>query len=183
MNRTLLRTNVANSVGFALLLMLLGGPAFSVRAADESPGASPVTADQRKRPPDLTFQLPLEVGDSETAQFRAIVPGFALGGVKLHPNSDKTRFMIGVRFTSKSVRSARLKVTLLESYKDSQSMDHFTHVEAVGPEEVTTKGKNLDLVRRWDDERALWFDLPLDARKAKAFRIEVHLTGNDDSGG
>jgi hypothetical protein len=183
MNITLLKTNAAGSLGATILFVLFSGLASDVRAADESPSVPPVGAHQEEHPVDLTLQLPIKAGTDEFTQFNVMVPGFAVVGVKLHSHSTKTRLMIGVRFTSRSVRSARLEIALLQSYGNSQTIHHLTHVEALGPEQVRRKGNNLDWVRNWDTARALWFDLPINARMAKALRVEVQLQRNDDSGG
>jgi hypothetical protein len=154
--------------------------------ADESLSVPPVGAVQGEHRADLTLQLPLTAGTnefSEFTEFNATIPGFALVGAKLQPHSTETRLMIGVRFTSRSVRSARLEIALLQSYGGSNTVHHLTHVEALGPEQVRTKGPNLDAVCNWDTRRALWFNLPIDARKAKALRVEVQLQRNDDAGG
>jgi len=131
--------------------------------------------------PDLTLQLPIKAGDYEFTQFVGTVPGLAVGGARLDPDSDRTRLMVGVQFTSKSVRSARLEIGLLQDFGDVQPIHRLTHVEVLGPERVTTKGRNLDTVRKWDDKRALWFDFPIEARKARAIRIQVHLRRDDVS--
>jgi tRNA A-37 threonylcarbamoyl transferase component Bud32 len=128
---------------------------------------------------EMTLELPIKAGGlDETSQFKATLPGLELITAKLHfhPGTERTRLMIGLRFTSQSVRSARLDLALLDSSaKDARTLHRFTHVEDAGPEEVRRKGNNLDWVRRWDSSRALWFDVPIEARKAQAIQIKVQL--------
>ena len=141
----------------------------------ENQAAALGSPSQNIDPPDLTFQVPIKAGSYEYALYKATIPGFAVSEAKLKPRSNKTRLMIGVKFTSRAVQSARLKITLLKSFGEPETIGHIAHVEALGPERVVTKGRNLDLVRKWDDWRALWFDLSLDARMAEAIRVDVHL--------
>jgi tRNA A-37 threonylcarbamoyl transferase component Bud32 len=129
---------------------------------------------------EMTLELPIKAGGlDETSQFKATLPGLELITAKLHfhPGTERTRLMIGLRFTSQSVRSARLDVALLDSSaKDARTIHRFTHVEEVGPEEVRRKSEeSADWVRRWDSSRALWFDVPIEARKAQAIQIKVQL--------
>jgi len=166
----------------ATILVVMVELACALRAGGEPPVASTVGAGPQERSPDLAFQLPTEAGDCEFTPFHAAIPGFALVGARLDPDSNQTRLMVGIRFTSRSVGSARLRIALLDTYKDPKTIHHVTHIEALGPEQVTTKGRNLDLVRDWDGDRALWFNLPIDARKVKAFRVEVRLERNEDQG-
>ncbi len=128
---------------------------------------------------EMAVQLPIKAGGlDQSSQFTATLPGVELGTAKLHfhEGTARTRLMLGLRFTSQSVRSARLEVALLDSSaSDAKPIHRFTHVEEVGPEEVRSKGHNLDSVRRWDSSRALWFDVPIEARKAQAIQIKVQL--------
>jgi len=179
-----MKANIVRSLGCACRSVLLGGLTPDARASDAAQGTPGIGHAPGERPPDLTLQLPIVAGDYEFTRFSAAVPGFSLLGAKLDPDSSKTRLMVGVRFTSKSVHSARLKVTLLEDYRDSQKRMHtLTHIEAVGPDEVRKQGHNLDKVRKWDGSRALWFDLPKEARKATAFRVDVYLDEESGAGG
>ncbi len=185
MSITLLERNAASFLGVAILFVLLSGPVAYVGAADQSPSVSPGSADPGQAPADLALQLPIKGGPDEITQFKATVPEFTVVSAKLHyhPDTARTRLMIGVCFTSRSVCSARLEVGLLRGDKDPRTIHHFAHVEALGPEQVRRKGHNLDLVRNWDTARALWFDVPMEARKADALRVEVHLQRGDHSGG
>lgn len=166
------------AIAFVAVVALAG----ALKAADELTATPPGAADPGERLADLTIHLPIAVGDYEFTRFYAAIPGFALVGARLDPDSSRTRLMVGIRFTSRSVRKARLQIALLDSYKDSaQRIHQVSHIEALGPEQVTTKGRNLDLWRNWQAERALWFNFPIEARQAKAFRVEVLLERNDDS--
>jgi len=151
-----MRVNIVRSTICGCLSALLGGWTPDARASDVAQGIPDTGPSPVERPPDLTLQLPIVAGDYEFTQFRAAVPGFSLLGAKLDPDSNKTRLMVGARFTSKSVHSARLEVVLLEDFKDSQKRIHaLTHIEAVGPGEVRQQGHNIDSVRKWDGSRAL----------------------------
>lgn len=163
---------------FAIVLPLIIGLAAltcPVAAADAPPkdAAGPNSTDQ---PPDLRLRLPIKLGDYEHTVFLSAIPGFAVGSVSRHTHPDETRLMVAVRFTSRSVQTARLSISVFREWKDSEPLCRVSHVEQLGPEEVRTKGPNLDAVRRWDDTRALWFDLPLEAKDAQAIEIELRLT-------
>lgn len=179
MNETPLHRIVASCRPLAILLVIITGFGCALRAGDEVPAASTVGADPEEPPPDLTFHSPIEAGHSEFRAFCAAIPGFALVGARLDPDSGQTRLMVGIRFSSRSIGSARLRIALLDSYRDSNTIHQVTHIEALGPDRVTTKGRNLDLVRDWDDDRALWFNFPIEARRAKAFRVEAWLERKD----
>jgi hypothetical protein len=105
------------------------------------------------------------------------VPDFELAGARLKaPNGDTTRLVVGLRFTSRSVQSAHLDITLLNNWKETKPLHHLSHVEKLGPEEVRGKRKTLEKVQHWNDWRALWFDLPADVANAEAIQVQVHLT-------
>lgn len=185
MNISLRARNVASALGTAVLFMLSGGSACDLRAADQTPSVSPASAKQEESPADLILQLPIKGGPDESAQFKVTVPGFTVASAKLHfhPGTARTRLMIGVCFTSRLVSKARLEVTLLQGGGVPLTIHHLSHAEALGPEQVRRKGHNLDLVHNWDTARALWFDVPMEARRAEVLRVEVHLQRGDDSGG
>ena len=130
-------------------------------------------------PPDLEVVVPLPAGgddvmDQRWVGFHAAVPLFEVGGGKLDPDHDKTRFMVGATFRSRDVAEATIQLAMLDA--DRNVLYERSRTEELGPERVVQPGHNLDLVRDWDTGRALWFDFPVDARDATSFRVRVRLT-------
>jgi hypothetical protein len=157
-----------------LILLILTS---SLRAAGDKDSISPgdVLHSPNTRQPDLSVQLPIKATDEYT-QYKAGVPDFELAGARLKaPNGDTTRLMVGLRFTSRSVQSAHLDITLLNDWKETKPLHRLSHVEKLGPEEVKGKRKTLEVVQHWNDSRALWFDLPADVANAEAIQVQVYL--------
>ena len=125
--------------------------------------------------PDLKLELAIQAGDFEHSPYRVDVPGFGLASARLDPNGNKTRAMIAICFTSRTIGSARVRLQLLDSMKEGRILHQAIHEEQLGPERVVTEGHNLDKIRNWNDYRALWFDFPANAREATAIRVIVHL--------
>lgn len=161
---------------FSLATMLAG----EVEAAAGSRLTGTGDGGNTVQPPDLTFSVPIKAGSDDYGQFKATVPGFSVSGAKFKPRASKTRLMIAVQFNSNSVRSARLEITLLKSYSNAEVIDRITHVEGLGPVQVFEGELGRVLVRKWDDWRALWFDLPPGAGTAEAIQVDVFLERLED---
>ncbi|MBN2295102.1 MAG: hypothetical protein JXM70_21920 [Pirellulales bacterium] len=162
---------------FSLVFILA---AVSNGTAAENPVVKDAMASDSKRiAPDLCVELPIKAADYESVCYRAAVPGFSLGGAKLDPDTSKTRAMIGIQFSSRRIERARISLELLQSWKEPRVLHRIVHAEQLGPERVVFKGHNLDKVRDWDAGRALWFDFPIEARKAQAIRVKVYLQRQD----
>jgi hypothetical protein len=155
----------------SLILLML---ASSLRAAGDNDSTGPDNPNTRQ--PDLSVQFPIKATDQYT-QYKVGVPGFDLAGARLKaPYGDQTRLMVGLRFTSRSLQSAHLDITLLKNWNETKPLHRLSHVEKLGPEEVRGKRKTLETVQHWNDSRALWFDLPADVANAEAIQVQVHLT-------
>lgn len=167
--------------GVAACAALFGSMSGSLTvAAREGSGSKELAGpDQSTRQPDLELELPIPAGADEfvqsRVQYRVAVPGFELAGAKLDPDTGKTRAMVGIRFTARSVKLAKVEIELLDNTKERRVLHRASRTEELGPKRVVTRGRNLDMVRNWDDYRALWFDFPRGAREAKAVRVRVRL--------
>jgi hypothetical protein len=142
--------------------------------------AEPRGRTESSREPDVVFEGPIPAGERESGWRqvwgRVTVPGFELAGTKFDPDTSKTRAHVGIRFMSRSVKVANVKVELLDKTSEGRVLYRASRTEELGPERVVTKGWNIDIVSNWDDWRALWFDFPIDARDtAKAIRVKVRL--------
>jgi hypothetical protein len=128
---------------------------------------------------DLEVQFLIKPG-FEGVQYYAAIPVFELAGAKLDPDSNKTRVMIGIRFKSLTIQAAHIEIELL-NHETGKVLYQKSFVEEIGPEEVITKGQNLDKVRKWNDYRAKWLDFPIGASKSTAIRIKVKLRSESES--
>jgi hypothetical protein len=129
-----------------LILLML---ASSLRAAGDEDSTRPgnVPHSPNTRQPDLSVQLPIKAGTNEYTQYSAGVPGCDLAGAHLKARyGDQTRLMVGLRFTSRSLQSAHLDITLLNNWKETKPLHRLSHVEKLGPEEVRGKRKTLEVV-------------------------------------
>jgi len=85
------------------------------------------------------------------------------------------RVAVALRFTDRALKGANIKVELLD--KDGKVLGAVDHAEEVGPEQVVTKGPTIDYSQKWDDGRAVWLDLPVEAEKAVRMRLSIWLEG------
>lgn len=165
--------------GMAACAALFGSTSGSLTvAATEGSGSTALPgSDESTRLPDLEIELPVQVGAKDyqwyPVQYRAAVPGFELASAKFIPKTSKTRVMVGIRFTSRSIRAATFEIELLD--KEGRALHRASRTDDLGPERLVIPGPTLDKVRNWDDYRAQWFDFPRDAREAKALRVKVRL--------
>lgn len=166
--------------GVAACAALLGSTS-SLTAATERTRRPKQVAEVTKssRQPDLEFEGPIPAGEDEfkwrQVWGRVTVPGLGLSGTKLDPDISKTRVCVAIRFMSRSVKVAATEIELLDNASEGRVLYRASRTEELGPERVVTKGRSIDIVRNWDDWRALWFDFPIDARAAKAIRVKVRL--------
>jgi hypothetical protein len=135
---------------------------------------------ESSRQPDVAFEGPIPAGEDNYSwrqvPGRVTVPGFELAGTKLDPDTSKTRACVAVQFRSRSVKVANVEIELLDNTHKGRVIYRASRTEELGPVKVVTKGRNLDLIRHWDDFRALWFDFPIGARDtAKAIRVKVRF--------
>ena len=165
--------------GVAACAALFGSMSGSLAvAARQSSGSKELVGpDDSNRLPDLEIELPVQVGAKDyqwyPVQYRVAVPGFELGSAKFIPKTSKTRVMVSIRFTSRSVKAATFEIELLD--KEGRAFHRASRRDDLGPERLVIPGPAPGLVRNWGDYRAQWFDFPRDAREAKALRVKVRL--------
>jgi hypothetical protein len=166
--------------GVAACAALFGSMSGSltVAACNDSGSKELARPDESSRQPDLKIEVPVQIGAKDyqwyPVKYRAAVPGFELGNAKFIPKTGKTRLMVSIRFTSRSVKAAKFEIELLD--EEGRVLHQASRTDELGPGRLVTRtGRGPDLVRNWDAYRAQWFDFPRDAREAKALRVRVRL--------
>ncbi len=123
-----------------LTIVVMGIGLLFAADVDSSGPAQASASLPNDREPDLEVEFPVKLG-YEGVQYRALVPGFEFLGAKLHPDVSKTRVMVALRFTARTVEKASIGVELLDN--SGKVLYNTDHVEELGPEQVITKGTEL----------------------------------------
>jgi hypothetical protein len=127
-------------------------------------------ASQTPDGPDLKLEHWIEAG--KMLPVTASTSYLEVLSLKMKPKTHRTRFMVLLRFTDRSVRGAKIHLSLFD--KKGSSVGEVTHVEMIGPEEVRSIiAKGDHMVNRWDDTRGVWLTFPKDAKEAVRFKLEI----------
>ncbi len=136
---------------------------------------TPATPTDDDVPADLDVWIPLAAGDAGVPHLAA-VPGFVIESLTLHPESRKARLRAVVRFTSRTATAATLRVQM---YDDAgRFLGLARRSECVDPKTNADENTGTQALRRRQDPRILWFDLPSRAWDAERVRVRVRLTDN-----